>query len=57
MPAEHLDLETRLQRLEDTESIRTLKSRYHLYVNDTDCSARRNARAASISSESSAPGS
>jgi hypothetical protein len=36
MPAEHLDLETRLQRLEDTESIRTLKSRYHLYVNDTD---------------------
>jgi hypothetical protein len=57
MPAEHLDLETRLQRLEDTESIRTLKSRYHLYVNDTDCSARRNARAASISSERSAPGS
>jgi len=36
MPAEHLDLETRLQRLEDTESIRTLKSRYHLYVNNTD---------------------
>ena len=36
MTAEDLDLETRIQRLEDTENIRTLKSRYHTYVNDTD---------------------
>jgi hypothetical protein len=36
MPAEDLALEARIQRLEDTESIRTLKSRYHTYVNDTD---------------------
>jgi len=36
MPAEDLTLEARIRRLEDTESIRTLKSRYHTYVNDTD---------------------
>jgi SnoaL-like domain len=39
MNPEDLALEARLQRLEDTESIRTLKNRYHTYVNDTafDC--------------------
>ena len=36
MTAEDLTLEARIQRLEDTEKIRTLKSRYHTYVNDTD---------------------
>jgi hypothetical protein len=36
MTAEHLGLEARIQRLEDIENIRTLKSRYHTYVNDTD---------------------
>lgn len=36
MTAEDLDLEARIQHLEDTEDIRTLKSRYHTYVNDTD---------------------
>jgi len=36
MTAEELTLEVRIQRLEDTEAIRTLKSRYHTYVNDTD---------------------
>jgi SnoaL-like domain len=36
MPTEDLTLEARIQRLEDVESIRTLKSRYHTYVNDTD---------------------
>jgi ketosteroid isomerase-like protein len=36
MATEDLTLEARIRRLEDTESIRTLKSRYHTYVNDTD---------------------
>jgi hypothetical protein len=36
MTSEALDLEARIQRLEDIESIRTLKGRYHTYVNDTD---------------------
>jgi ketosteroid isomerase-like protein len=36
MTPEDLALEARIQRLEDTENIRTLKSRYHTYVNDTD---------------------
>ena len=36
MTTHDLDLEARVRRLEDTESIRTLKSRYHTYVNDTD---------------------
>ena len=36
MPAADLTLEARIQRLEDAENIRTLKSRYHTYVNDTD---------------------
>jgi hypothetical protein len=36
MTAEDMALEARIQRLEDIESIRTLKSRYHTYVNDTD---------------------
>jgi ketosteroid isomerase-like protein len=36
MTAEDPSLEARIQRLEDTENIRTLKSRYHTYVNDTD---------------------
>src|ERR1035437_1539212 len=36
MNPENLPLEARIQRLEDTESIRTLKSRYHTLVNDTD---------------------
>jgi ketosteroid isomerase-like protein len=36
MAAEDLNIEARIQRLEDTEHIRTLKSRYHTYVNDTD---------------------
>jgi ketosteroid isomerase-like protein len=36
MMAEGPSLEERIQRLEDTEAIRTLKSRYHTYVNDTD---------------------
>jgi SnoaL-like domain len=36
MAAESLSLEARIQRLEDIEAIRTLKSRYHGYVNDTD---------------------
>jgi SnoaL-like domain len=31
-----LTLEQRIRRLEDLESIRTLKSKYHLHVNDTD---------------------
>jgi ketosteroid isomerase-like protein len=36
MMTERRTLEERIQRLEDTEDIRTLKSRYHTYVNDTD---------------------
>jgi len=36
MTTEGLNLETRIKRLEDIEDIRTLKSRYHTYVNDTD---------------------
>jgi hypothetical protein len=36
MTAERLGLEARIQRLEDIENIRALKSRYHTYVNDTD---------------------
>jgi SnoaL-like domain len=36
MTTEDLTLEARVQRLEDAESIRTLKSRYHDYVNDTN---------------------
>jgi len=36
MTADSLALEERIKRLEDTENIRTLKSRYHTYVNDTD---------------------
>jgi hypothetical protein len=36
MTSEALDFEARIQRLEDIESIRTLKGRYHTYVNDTD---------------------
>jgi hypothetical protein len=36
LAAQDLDFEARIRRLEDTESIRTLKSRYHTYVNDTD---------------------
>lgn len=36
MPTNVVSLEQRLQRLEDTEAIRTLKSLYHTYVNDTD---------------------
>ena len=36
MTTKNLTLEERIQRLEDIESIRTLKSRYHTYVNDTD---------------------
>jgi ketosteroid isomerase-like protein len=36
MTPENLTLEARIQRLEDAENIRTLKSRYHTYVNDTD---------------------
>jgi hypothetical protein len=36
MIAEDLALAARIQVLEDIESIRTLKSRYHTYVNDTD---------------------
>lgn len=36
MTIKNLTLEERIQRLEDIESIRTLKSRYHTYVNDTD---------------------
>jgi len=34
--AEKLTLEARIQRLEDIEAIRTLKSRYHTYINDTE---------------------
>lgn len=36
MNTKDLDLETRIRRLEYIEEIRTLKSRYHTYVNDTD---------------------
>jgi SnoaL-like domain len=36
MTIEEPNLEARIQRLEDAENIRTLKSRYHTYVNDTD---------------------
>jgi hypothetical protein len=36
MTAEEPTFEVRIQRLEDTEAIRTLKSQYHTYVNDTD---------------------
>lgn len=36
MPVEDGTLEVRIRRLEDIESIRTLKSRSHTYVNDTD---------------------
>jgi ketosteroid isomerase-like protein len=36
MAAGDLNIEARIQRLEDTEHIRTLKSHYHTYVNDTD---------------------
>ena len=36
MMTERRNLEERIQRLEDTEDIRALKSRYHTYVNDTD---------------------
>uniref|UniRef100_B0T6Q3 SnoaL-like domain-containing protein n=1 Tax=Caulobacter sp. (strain K31) TaxID=366602 RepID=B0T6Q3_CAUSK len=36
MTTEYAALEARIQRLEDIESIRTLKSRYHTLVNDTD---------------------
>jgi ketosteroid isomerase-like protein len=33
---EESDLAARIRALEDVENIRTLKSRYHTYVNDTD---------------------
>ncbi len=36
MTTEGPTLEERIRRLEDIEDIRTLKSRYHTYVNDTD---------------------
>ena len=36
LTGEDLALEARVARLEDMESIRALKSRYHTYVNDTD---------------------
>jgi hypothetical protein len=36
MTAEDVSLEARIQCLEDRENIRSLKSRYHTYVNDTD---------------------
>jgi ketosteroid isomerase-like protein len=36
MTTEDPTLEERTRRLEDIEDIRTLKSRYHTYVNDTD---------------------
>jgi ketosteroid isomerase-like protein len=36
MPTNLVSLEQRLQRIEDTEAIRTLKSRYHTLVNDTE---------------------
>ncbi len=36
MTTEDPTLEERIRRLEDIEDIRTLKSRYHTYVNDTD---------------------
>ena len=35
MPTNDLSLEQRLKRMEDIEAIRTLKSNYHTYVNDT----------------------
>jgi ketosteroid isomerase-like protein len=35
MPTKPVSLEQRVQRLEDIEAIRTLKSRYHTLVNDT----------------------
>jgi ketosteroid isomerase-like protein len=35
MPTKLVSLEQRVQRLEDIEAIRTLKSRYHTLVNDT----------------------
>lgn len=36
MPTNDLSLEQRLKRMEDIEAIRTLKSNYHTYVNDTE---------------------